>query len=277
MDSATSLTCDPIPAVDSAQQPGTTPVLHLDTDDRLDGPLTPDPVARMSMAAVTRLRHGLELWKARARGRTWCLRFGMLSRAWDGWSKMHVNPFAAMGFYFSSVVASAVMNAYLVTALPLNRSIHCYLVTAPLMLNVVQTIVPICTIWRYGPQVVHHRLYTLFIVVYMVCSMPVTYMVFFGPQSTIPWNNRFKAIAVCTVQSLFAHMAGAAGGMPGGQPPEPRTSIWKPLCEATLQTLRLMDSVTDITLVGELVYEVREPCNRSLCVVPVRRRSCTWR
>ena len=120
----------------------------------------------------------------------------MLPRAWDGWNKMHVNPFAAMGFYFSSSIASIVTVVYLVTALPLNRSIQCYLVTGPLLLIIVQTFGLMSTFWRCGPQVVHHRFYPLCVVVYGVCFLPTIYVLYIGPQSTVPWDNRFKAIAV---------------------------------------------------------------------------------
>ena len=177
---------------------------------------------------------------------------------------MHVNPFAAMGFYFSSFVAFNVMNAYLVTAMPLNRSIHCYLLTGPMLLNFSLNCGLICAIWRYGPQVVHHKLYPLFLLVWMLCMLPLPYVCYIGPQSTVPWDNRLKAVAVGTMSMLFGHMAAAAGGVPGEQPPEPRTSIWKPLCLATLQTLRVMDSATGMSIAGEMIYEVRKPCNLSL-------------
>ena len=180
----------------------------------------------------------------------------MLPSSWDGWSKVHVNPFAAMGFFFSSAVAAEVMKTYLVTALPLNRSIHCYLVTVPIVMLIAISLGSYCAMWRYGPQVVHHKLYALYLLAYMVCSMPALYVCYTGPQSTVPWNNRLKAVAVGTTISLLSHMAGAAGGLPGEHPPEPRTSIWRPLCHATLQTLRIMDSATDMSLATELIYEV---------------------
>ena len=90
----------------------------------------------------------------------------------------------------------------------------------------------------------------------MFLDIPLFYVSFIGPLDTVPWNNRFKCLVLCLTETLFQHLASAAGAIPGEHPVEPRTSIRKPVYRAIIQALRFMDSMTDLSFIVELVTEV---------------------
>ena len=83
------------------------------------------------------------------------------------------------------------------------------------------------------------------------------YLGYIGPQQTVPWNNRLQFLVVSSLSIAFVHLAAAAGGIPGEHPVEPRISIMRPVFRAVIQTLRVTDSLTDLSLIGELLTDVR--------------------
>ena len=160
---------------------------------------------------------------------------------------MHVNPFIAMLFYFLSVIGDNLAKAYLVTCLPMHRSILYYALTLPYVLHMVTNLAFYCAMFRNGPQFVFHRMYLPIVLSGVVLSLPV---------HVVPWSNQLKVLIVRVATILFTHLTAAAGGLPGEHPVEPRTSIMKPVCRAVIQTLRVTDSLTDLSLIWELVAEV---------------------
>ena len=76
---------------------------------------------------------------------------GMTASSWDGWAKMHVNPFLAMRFYFLPVMGKILARVYLFTGLPMNMSLLFYVVTLPQTLNIALTVAVNCVVFRFGP------------------------------------------------------------------------------------------------------------------------------
>ena len=213
--------------------------------------------AGLSTAAVARLRHRVNLWKKRAWGRAWCLRFGMTASSWHGWSKMHVNPFIAMRFCFLSAAGHTLTNVYIATSLPMPRSMLFYVATLPFLLHAVVMVALACAMFRLGPQVAFHRTFPLAWLSMALLPFPVWYLGYVGPQHTLPWNNPYQFLAASFLSLLFGHLTAAAGGISGEHPMEPRTSITKPAFRAVIQTVRATDILTDLSLIGELLAEVQ--------------------
>lgn len=217
-----------------------------------------DESRRLRFHTAALLRQGVALWKTRARGRAWCLRLGMTSSSWEGWAQMHVHPLVAMQFYFLPTIGVLLNGVYLFTGLSMDtNSLLFYAVTLPHALSIPVGVVLNCAMFRFGPQVVFHRMYQPMVLFTVALGGPVWYVGYIGPQESVPWNNRFHFLVFGSAFMLLAHLSGAAGGIPGEHPAEPRTSICKPVLHATIQTLRLNDALTDLSLIAELVTEVR--------------------
>ena len=137
------------------------------------------------------------------------------------------------------------------------NSLLFYVVTLPHAVNIAAGVAATCAIFRLGPQLVLHRMYPLHTIFSLVLCLPVWYVGYIGPQDTVPWNNRLKFLLVGLVGLTFQHLTAAAGAIPGEHPVEPRTSIRKAVYRAIIQSLRLNDSLTDLSLIGELLAEVR--------------------
>ena len=170
---------------------------------------------------------------------------------------MHVNPFVAMRFFFLPAACGTLMNAYIVTSLSMHMSTLCYVATLSHLLHVVVFLAMACAMFRLGPQAVLHRMYQVAMVCMAVLAWPMWYLGYIGPQQTVPWNNRLQFLVVSSLSIAFVHLAAAAGGIPGEHPVEPRISIMRPVFRAVIQTLRVTDSLTDLSLIGELLTDVR--------------------
>ena len=156
------------------------------------------------------------------------------------------------------MIGVILIRVYLFTGLPMNaKFLLFYAVTVPHGLSIALAVAVPCAMFRFGPKVALHRMYQLGALLYVTLSLPVWYVGYIGPQDTVPWNNRLKFLLSGSAEILLAHLASAAGGLPGEHPVEPRTSIRKPVYRAIIQTLRVTDSLTDLSLIVELVAEVR--------------------
>ena len=131
-----------------------------------------------------------------------------------------------------------------------------YAVTLPQVLGITVAVAAPCLMFRLGPQIVFHRMYGLVSLCPVFTSLPLAYVGFIGALDTVPWNNRFKFHLVTLAGALFTHLHAAAGAHPGEYPVEPRTSIRKPVYRVIIQTLRVTDALTDLSLIVELIAEV---------------------
>ena len=139
----------------------------------------------------------------------------------------------------------------------MDRSMLYYVMTVPFLLYLVIYIGMMCAVFRMGLKIVLHRMYLLAWICVVVLPGPVMYVGYFGPQETVPWNNRLQFLAVSFIVLLCSYLGAAAGCIPGEHPSEPRTSITQPVHRAVIQSLRLTDSLTDFSFIRELLEEVR--------------------
>lgn len=182
-------------------------------------------------------------------GKAWCLRLGMSSSAWDGWAEQHVNPFVAIRYFFGSAALSRAAAAYICTGVRGHDHMY-YVVMVPLVFYVVVLTGADCCYWRWGPEIVHHKLYQTLMALASLCMLPTGYVGFWGPDATVPWNSRFYFICVDAVFTFFVLQAASAGGVPGEHPTEPRTSIMGPCTRSALQALMVLDAASDLALLG---------------------------
>lgn len=142
---------------------------------------------------------------ADARAKAWCLRLGMTSSAWAGYSRMHVNPMTAVYHATVSDVGFAFTCVYLATGLPFNHSWAFYAVTIPHLIYLVGLICNVCTFWRIGPELACHRLYPAVQAFFTVMGLPLMCVGFIGPLLAVPWNNRLKFVCVFCILTVLCY------------------------------------------------------------------------
>ena len=92
-------------------------------------------------------RHGVAKWGYNAQGRAWCRRLGMSASSWDGWAKLHVNPWVAMSYLFSSVVLGSSVIIYMCTGVRGEGHMY-YVVLVPLSCDSALCIATTISFWR---------------------------------------------------------------------------------------------------------------------------------
>ena len=131
-----------------------------------------------------------------------------------------------------------------------------YAVSIPLVFYIFVSTVAIISIWRWGPVIVHHKLYQPVLTLGALGTMPLLYVGYLGPEATMPWHNNSQWLVVNGFNLFAVLQAAAAGGMPGEHPSEPRTSIREPFLRSALQALMLLDALSDLAVTRSLLRAV---------------------
>ena len=185
-----------------------------------------------------------------------CLPLGMSACSWEGWSRMHVDPLMAIRYFFFCEAVHIATCAYTVTGLRIDSSLYCFLVTVPMMLFTSCNVCTYLAFWRLGPEIVHHKLYTMSSLLTMICIIPVVLLGYMGPETMVPWNSRVHFVCVNASGTVFAEQSAAAGKSPRQHPQEPRTSLLKPIIRSAVVSLLLVDALTDLSLIRSLFERV---------------------
>lgn len=196
--------------------------------------------------------------------RRWCTRLGMDSRAIDGWLLWHVDIRTALLSFFS---ADILCTACLVTCqagVPVTR----YVFTIPNVVVIILKLGLMIAAWRAGPRVFATKFYLLMFVPASICSVVPFVVTYLGPVENVPFDNTLKFVALTALYIFSGHFAGLNGAMASEQPPEPRTSLAAPAFKAALMAARGMDSLTDMSFIRVLIYQV--------CRCPKRPAVCRW-
>ena len=199
------------------------------------------------------------------RGRAWCLRLGMSAGSWDGWAKMHANPLVAMCYFFLSYFLATSAMAYMCTGVRGEGYMY-FVVLVTFGCDVVVNSAVLALFWRWGPAVVHHKLFPAGPVFLALCGMPMCYMcyvAFVGSEATVPWNDSLHCLSIMCSVVVFMLQASAAGLVPGEHPAEPRTSIREPIIRAAMLTLLFLDAFSDLEVIRSLLMAV---CSHCECV-----------
>jgi hypothetical protein len=80
---------------------------------------------------------------------------------------------------------------------------------------------------------------------------------FVRPAEKSPFQNRLVYTAVYAVAAWLGTLSGLCGLSENELPAEPYTSCWKPAFVALVRTARLMDGMTDLSVIRSLLDKVR--------------------
>ena len=152
----------------------------------------------LSLKTLARVTHGTAIWRFNARGRAWCLRLGMSAGSWDGWAKLHMNPYVAMGYFFIFHALGTASAAYMCTGVCVDGLTY-YVLLAPLLCFSVSWTVAGFAFWAWGPAIAHHKLYKPVMALGALMLLSIAYMGCLGPDDTVPWQNRFQSLCVSSV------------------------------------------------------------------------------
>ena len=183
---------------------------------------------------------------------------GMTASSWEGWAEQHVNPHVAIAYFFVPNALAIATVAYLCTGIRGDDHMY-YVVLVTLVVFVLFHTGTQFAFWRWGPNFAHSKVFQHVMVLTTVCSMPILYVGFLGPDSTVPWNDRLHYVSVHGLAIFFLLQGAASGGMAGEHPAEPRTSIWEPFCRSAVQALTLVDAASDFALTRSLLAAVCPP------------------
>ena len=113
-----------------------------------------------------------------------------------------------------------------------------------------------CHVLESGPSSRSPQpLYPLVLVSLALCGLPMCYVTFLGPEATVPWHNSFHSLTVVCFGQFWGLQAAAAGFSPGEHPAEPRTSIREPFLRSALQSLLVIDALSDLALIRSFLVE----------------------
>ena len=202
------------------------------------------------------LEHGVTRWRWTARGRAWCRWWGMSANSWDGSAMLHVNPYAAMRYYFLLAIPSSMLAAYMCTGARGEGHMY-YVILVPVGFYTTACTSQTILFWRWGPTIVHHKLYKPFSAFAALGTMPLTYVGYLGPEATVPWHNDLHWLVVSCLNSIFTFQVTSAGGLATEHPAEPRTSIREPVLRSAVHALMFIDACTDLAVTRSFVRVVR--------------------
>ena len=236
--------------------------LHGEVLQHDSSPVRFPDTSKVSGSISNREGLGVAKFEYNERGRAWCLRLGMSAGSWDGWAKMHANPLVAMCYFFLSYFLATSAMAYMCTGVRGEGYMY-FVVLVTFGCDVVVNSAVLALFWRWGPAVVHHKLFPAGPVFLALCGMPMCYVAFVGSEATVPWNDSLHCLSIMCSVVVFMLQASAAGLVPGEHPAEPRTSIREPIIRAAMLTLLFLDAFSDLEVIRSLLMAV---CSHCECV-----------
>ena len=205
--------------------------------------------------ALAQVRPESAACRHRDRGIAWCRRLGMSSSAWDSWAGQHVNPYVAIGYFFSAAALTDAAAAYICTGIRGDDHMY-YVVMVPLVCFIGAIICNHGIFWRWGPAAVHHKLYQPTQAFTSLCLLPLAYVGFLGSEASVPWHDQFYFLCIYSLFLFAMLQCASAGAVAGEHPAHPRTSIMEPFCRSALRALMLVDAISDLALSRSLVTAV---------------------
>lgn len=117
-------------------------------------------------------------------------------------------------------------------------------------------------LWRHGPAYAHTITFSIFNFLYLACILPVIIAAFVRDDSSIPFQNRLKSTLLIALCSYFSNLTGLCGQISDEHPLEPMTSLARPFFLAGIRSGRVMDALTDISMIRILLEQVCVACSR---------------
>eukprot|EP00892_Ulva_mutabilis_P011537 jgi/Ulvmu1/8756/UM048_0010.1 len=114
--------------------------------------------------------------------------------------------------------------------------------------------------WHGGPDFSKTVTSACLTVLLLITSCFLTVSVAVQPIDWLPFNNRLTSTAVLAVGVFSMNLTSACGSVPTHHPPFPHRTVRQPIWNATIDAVRAMDSVTDLTLTRIFFDQARSGC-----------------
>jgi hypothetical protein len=199
-----------------------------------------------------------------------CKCLGMHPCAANGWSAMSLNPRGALGIFFLSSSLLTIICAILYGVGLRHSSWQPCFKIFTVVFTAADTAI-FCLFWRYGPlfskKKVYYIPFALWLTLVGICGC----LSYVGPMETVPFHSPLANMLLLGPAVLLANVANKLGRLPLEHPSAPMPGFRVVFFDATIRTLRLMDSFTDMILVRLLATEVKHHhavlhCNKS-CIM----------
>lgn len=111
-------------------------------------------------------------------------------------------------------------------------------------------------LWRHGPGYAYKTSQNVFTFIYVAFILPLIFAAFVRGDQNIPFQNRLKSTLLIAASSYFSNLTGLCGQIKDEHPWEPLSSLTRPLVLAGLRSGRIMDALTDISMIRILLDKV---------------------
>eukprot|EP00892_Ulva_mutabilis_P010901 jgi/Ulvmu1/8183/UM040_0080.1 len=184
-------------------------------------------------------------------------RLFMAPGAPDGWAAIHTKPHVACSLLLSSRFVCVGLWAGIYLG-GFSQTIWYRLV--PLLLFVTAFHFNTIMFWRIGPAWAATRIHSICRVFAIVCLALITVPSFVSSQSLTPFDERSYFIISGSVALWLMVLGAQLGASKYNQFPEPLKSLHLPLINSIWNTIRILDPVTDMSLVRIALKQSDPPC-----------------
>jgi hypothetical protein len=186
-----------------------------------------------------------------------CERLWMHPTAADGWIQWHVSLGTAMLSFFVPEVLAMACLVYEQTGARLTH----YIFSVPTICTIGFHGVHIIAAWRWGPQAFRSAAFLVTLPIFVISNALPHVVSFISEPRLAPFGNLIHFTAVTALYGLFHNMANKTGLRASERPAVPRCSIFVPVIQAVVTTVRVMDSFTDMSFIRVLIDHVRNNQN----------------
>ena len=181
------------------------------------------------------------------------LRLGMTAEAIAGWRNLNAQPFAICSAYFSAALLMQVVSAYMLAG---KTPITAWHAIGPHCTLAAVWVVYVLRMWRLGPRSAKTSLNGILTLPHILAAMFIGVSICVGPESWLPYRKRPLSVILLSLFVLACNTAGNCGAVPTLHPAVPHPSMQEPLIQASLDTVRVMDVLTEGFTIRMLLEQV---------------------
>jgi hypothetical protein len=181
-----------------------------------------------------------------------CKCLWMCPSAANGWIALSTKPRSALFLFHITSALMAVMVVILFGIGHLTSSWQPFLGTVVVVLTT-DYIVLHFFFWRYGPKFASTKMYWATFIIWIGLIACLSCLAFLGPKEALPFGNQMTNSLLHGATIFFANVAFKLGFLPWEMPVEPMPDFRIVFVDAAIRSVRLLDSLTDLTLVRLLL------------------------
>jgi hypothetical protein len=184
-----------------------------------------------------------------------CNALGTHPSAANGWAAMSEKPRAALLIeIFSSAVVIILVG---VLALGVDHSFLQPYVGIIQFLMIGSDTAMFCLIWRYGPMYGKTTLYLTLFFIWLTLASLLGCLMYVGPVEFVPYRSQLKTTLMLGGAVFASNVANKLGRLAFEHPTKPLPDFRVVFVDATIRSLRVVDSLTDMILVRLLATQVQ--------------------